>query len=194
METADSIAVFAVMVAALALAFSTMQWLQSQRERQLGLLLGEKETASYQALRIARRPNARISEDVIRALVLVTLFESSDRARMQVYRALDSLPERHRREVVALRNELRESAHQYGDALDVGSFEKRLAQLETALPWIAENSSGRPPPESLRRQGYAVPTSSGDVLLAEYTHVAESQRALVEVGSSCWLSSLPSPV
>jgi hypothetical protein len=71
METADSIAVFAVMVAALALAFSTMQWLQSQRERQLGLLLGEKETASYQALRIARRPNARISEDVIRALVLV---------------------------------------------------------------------------------------------------------------------------
>src|SRR3954451_10330354 len=59
----------AAIVAALALAVSAIQWLQSQREHQLALLLGEKETAGYQALRITRRPGARISEDVIRALV-----------------------------------------------------------------------------------------------------------------------------
>jgi hypothetical protein len=152
METADLIAVIAVVVAALALAFSTMQWLQSQRERQLGLLLGEKETASYQALRMARRPDARISEDTIRALVLVTLFESSDRARMQVYRALDCLPQQHRREVVALRDELRDSAHRYGDALDVGSFEKRLGQLERALPWVAAKPPDGLSSESVRSQ------------------------------------------
>jgi hypothetical protein len=152
METADLVAVIAVIVAALALAISIIQWLQSQREHQLGLLLGEKETASYQALRIARHPNVRISEDVIRALVLVTLFESSDRARMQVYRALDCLPERHQREVVALRDELRDSAHQYGDALDVGSFEKRLGQLERALPWVAGKPPGRLPSGSARGQ------------------------------------------
>jgi hypothetical protein len=102
-----------------------IQWLQSQREHQLGLLLGEKETASYQ---------------------------SSDRARMQVYRALDSIPERHQREVVALRDELRESAHPYGDALDVGSFEKRLGQLEHALPWVAAKSPGRLPSVSAHGQ------------------------------------------
>lgn len=140
MEVAD---VVTGVIAALALAISTGQWLHTQRGDRLRLLLGEKETVGYEALRLARKPGARVSEEVVRALVLATLLERSDRARLQVYRALDCLPPRHKKEVIALRLELLQSARRYGHALDMRRFEHRLGQLEAALPWT-RNPDVRP--------------------------------------------------
>ncbi len=138
MEVKDLIALIA---AILALVLTTAQWLQSQREDRIKLLLGEKETAGFQALKIARHPQVRVSDDMLRALILVTIFEASDRARMQIYRALDALKTRHEARIVGFRAEIVDAARRYGDAVDVRSFNLRLGQLDTALPWIARNSA-----------------------------------------------------
>jgi hypothetical protein len=47
----------AVVIAALALGLSSLQWFRSQQEAQLRMLSGE-ETAGFQAIRIARNPRA----------------------------------------------------------------------------------------------------------------------------------------
>ncbi len=48
----------AVVIAALALGLSSLQWFRSQQEARLRMLSGEKETAGFQAIRIARNPRA----------------------------------------------------------------------------------------------------------------------------------------
>jgi hypothetical protein len=130
----------AVGVAIAALSFSIAQWVESHRSNRLRLLLGEKETVGFEAIRIARRRTRFIASDTIRALMLSTLFEGSDRARVQVYRALDNIRDRHQGQIIAFRNELAQAAQRYGPAVDIASYKKRLGQLDAALPWVVERS------------------------------------------------------
>jgi hypothetical protein len=138
-------------IAALALLISLGQWLQSQRSNRLKALQGDKETLGFEAATIVHRPRWkqqipgwRISTGVLRALILSTVFESSDRARVQVYTALDKLRSSHEAQIVSFRAYLGETLDRYNDLkdkestaiIDTSSFRKRLAQLDTALPWI----------------------------------------------------------
>jgi hypothetical protein len=140
-----------IAVAAIALAVSIWQAIRQAHAHRLGLLLGEKETVGFEAIRIARRPNAWVREDALRALLLSAIFEGSDRARIQVYRALDVLRDREncRRQIIGFRRELVAAADRYEGAVDVGSFRKRVAQLDRAVPWIVEpqaaNDANEPP-------------------------------------------------
>lgn len=126
----------AVGLAVVALGVSVAQWAAARHADRIKLLLGEKETVGFQALQIAKRPNRRVPDDVIRALVLATLLESSDRARVQLYRALETLQKRHQRQIIAVRNELGASADAYRDVLDLSRYDRRVGQLDAALPWI----------------------------------------------------------
>jgi hypothetical protein len=130
----------AVAVAVVAFIFSVAQWIESRRSDRIKLLLGEKETVAFEAIRITRRPNMFIAKDTLRALVLSTLFEGSDRARIQVYGALDKIRARHQQNIVALRTELGQAAQRYGSAVDIESYKKRLRQLDAALPWVVGGS------------------------------------------------------
>ena len=86
-------------------------------------------------MRISHSLKRRVDDDVIRALILVTLFESSDRARIQIYNPLDALKgatnqptspaaRRSRTPLPAIR------------ATDQTSMNKRLDQPDQALPWV----------------------------------------------------------
>jgi hypothetical protein len=107
------------------------------------LLLGEKETIAFEASRIADG-HGKVSKDVVDALVLAALFESSDRARLQVYRALHALKGRDRTAVAELRMKYLRAAVAYKSGLDLANFCKRLTQLDKAVPWIAEDQSDSP--------------------------------------------------
>ena len=131
----------AVGLAVVALVVSIAQWAAARHADRIKLLLGEKETVGFQALQIVKRPNRRVPEDVIRALVLATLLESSDRARVQIYRALETLRKRHQRQIVAFRNELGASADAYREILDLARYDRRVEQLDAALPWIVDPRS-----------------------------------------------------
>lgn len=126
----------AVAIAILALLFSVAQWFGTRRSERLRLLLGEMETVGFEAIRIARGRAAFLGRDVIHALVLSTLFEGSDRARLMVYRALDSIRTRHEGEIVAFRAELVSAADHYKAGVGLANFHKRLRQLDAALPWV----------------------------------------------------------
>jgi hypothetical protein len=126
----------AVIIALLALVFSVTQWIGSRRSERLRLLLGEKETMGFEAMRIANGTRF-VSKDVVHALLLTTLLESSDRARLQIYRALDVMRHRHEAEIVRVRAQLVLAADLYEAGLDRGTFDKRLGQLDAALPWVA---------------------------------------------------------
>jgi hypothetical protein len=138
----------AAFIAAIALFHSLWQARRVDREREradrMKFLLGEKETVAFEAGRIAQ--GAEISSEMIQALVLAALFENSDRARLQVYRALDSLPEPQKAVVVAALDADMRAAEKYRDGLDLRSFTTRRGQLQAALPWTdraqtAEGSS-----------------------------------------------------
>jgi hypothetical protein len=131
----------AVGVAVVALCVSLAQWAVAGHAGRIKLLLGEKESVGFQALQIAKRPNRRVPDDEIRALVLATLLESSDRARVQVYRALETLRRRHERQIVAFRYELGASADAYRKILDLDRYDRRVRQLDAALPWIVSDSA-----------------------------------------------------
>jgi hypothetical protein len=105
------------------------------------LLLGEKETVAFQAGQIADAPGTKVSEEMIHALILAALFENSDRARLQVYRALDALQQRQRAIVVAALEEDLRAAERYHDGLDLGSLSKRVAQLRAAVKWTIPDGS-----------------------------------------------------
>ncbi|MGW6129712.1 hypothetical protein ACWFNE_06780 [Cellulomonas sp. NPDC055163] len=135
----------AMIVAALALLVSVLQWIAAQRSEKVRLLLGEKESAGYQALQIVRKPGAKVPDDVLWALMLVTIFESSDRARIQVYRALDELRPSYERTMKDFRGELVKSGTRYADAVDIDSLRARLRQLDRAVPWIAVGGPQLPP-------------------------------------------------
>jgi hypothetical protein len=135
--------VLAIVVASLAFLLSLTQWLERQRANRIRFLLGEKETVGFEAIRIARGATRLISEDTIRALLLATTFEGSDRARAQVFMALDTLRQDRQDQIVALRADLERSTERYAHALDLNRFERRLRQLDAALPWIAPAASAR---------------------------------------------------
>jgi hypothetical protein len=152
-------------VAVLALAISLWQWFSSRRTERVRLLLGEKETVGYEATRVAHRKRLRIPDDEIRALVLAAVFEGSDRARLQVYRALDTLRPKYGNQITSFRAEILQSKRLYGQRLDLNYLDKRLDQLDAALPWIADGqvagtlriesstkrnvmAAGTPPPET----------------------------------------------
>jgi hypothetical protein len=97
--------VVASIVAALALLVTVVRWAASQRSERVGLVLGEKESAGNRALQIARttRESARRHHP---SADLVTTVERSDRARIQIYRALDELRPRCERAVKDFRAEI----------------------------------------------------------------------------------------
>jgi hypothetical protein len=47
--------------------------------------------------------------------------------------------ERHQKQIVAFRAELADAPHRYGQAVDIASYSKRLAQLDAAIPWVVED-------------------------------------------------------
>jgi alkanesulfonate monooxygenase SsuD/methylene tetrahydromethanopterin reductase-like flavin-dependent oxidoreductase (luciferase family) len=102
----------AATVAALALAITAAQWFASRGAQRVRFLLGEREAVGYQAMRISHRPGAFVTQDEIRALILAATFESSDRARLQVYRALDVLRDRHEASILAFRRDRSSSTGQ----------------------------------------------------------------------------------
>jgi hypothetical protein len=124
---------------------SGLQWFMSQRTERLRFLLGEKETVAYEAERISRRGRHRPTrKETIRVLVLTALFEGSDRARLQVYRALTALRPRHEEFIRKFRAKIVHDAEEFGgwldlkeQRLDLTYLGKRLGQLDGALPWIA---------------------------------------------------------
>lgn len=128
-------------LAVVALGVSVAQWAAAQHADRIKLLLGEKETVGFQALQIAKRPNRRVPDDVIRALVLATVFESSDRARVQVFRALEILRKRQQQQIIAFRTELDTSADAYREILELARYDRRVKQLDDALPWIKDGST-----------------------------------------------------
>ena len=135
----------AVVVAVIAFVFSVAQWMDRRRSDYIRLLLGERETVAYEAFEITHHPARKISGDAARALVLSTLFLGSDRARLQVYEALDTIgggPAR--AEIVGARSRLGGVLEKYGpafDEADTRNYTKRLAQLDKALPWITGQGS-----------------------------------------------------
>lgn len=141
------------LIAALALLISLAQWLQTQRSNRLKGLQGEKETLGFEAVAITHRgnwqqwiPGRRISTSVLRALMLSAVFEASDRARIQVYSALEKLQSSHKAKIVSFRGYLSETLEHYMNLkdengkviIDTNSFKKRLDQLDAALPWAIE--------------------------------------------------------
>jgi len=119
-----------------ALVFSYLQWRDAHESDRLRLLLGEKETVAYEASRIAAG-QAKVSRDVLDALMLAALFESSDRARIQVYRALDILTDDDRKVVLEVRSKYVRAALTYEPGLDLKNFCERLGQLDAAVTWIS---------------------------------------------------------
>jgi hypothetical protein len=149
-EAAGTLA--AAVVAAAAFAHSLWQARRAGRERdqaaaaaheleRMRFLLGEKETVAFQAGRIADAPATEVSEEIIQALILAALFEASDRAWLQVYRALDTLQQRQKAIVVAALERYLQVAQKYHDGLDLGSFSKRLGQLHDAVKWTIPDGS-----------------------------------------------------
>jgi hypothetical protein len=141
------------LIAALALLISLTQWLQTQLSNRLKGLQGEKETLGFEAVAIAHRgkwqqwiPGRRISTPVLRALMLSTVFEPSDRARIQVYSALEKIRSSHEAKIVSFRGYLGETLEHYKNLkdrndeviIDTDSFKKRLDQLDAALPWAID--------------------------------------------------------
>jgi hypothetical protein len=126
-----------VVIAAAALIVSLGQWFASLRSERIRLLLGEKETVAFEAIRVAEG-KALTGRRTFDALVLASLLESSDRARIVIYRALDHSSQRQRVGIQAFRRELVQAAQQYAGSVDRDSFDKRLGQLDRAVPWITD--------------------------------------------------------
>jgi hypothetical protein len=142
------------LIAALALLISLAQWLQTQRSNRLKSLQGERETLGFEAVAIVHRgkwqqriPGRRISTPALRALMLSTVFEASDRARIQVYSALEKIRSTHEAKIVSFRGYLGETLEHYRNLkdendeviIDTNSFKKRLDQFDAALPWAIED-------------------------------------------------------
>jgi hypothetical protein len=131
-------------VAAVALAITIAQWLGLKRDERLRLLLGEKETVAFEALRLVRRrrpPWRRgLDDDTTSALLLASLLSKSDRTRIQLYRALDT-PDGRARDVIRLMfGDLRTDAKKYQAGMDdLDSFNKWSHQICGALPWLCED-------------------------------------------------------
>lgn len=126
-------------IALIALAHSLWQGHRADAERehteQMRFLLGQRATVAFEAGRIADGRGADVPKEMIQALVLAALFEASDRARLQVYRALDSLPPHQKAIVVAALEEDLRAADKYQRGLDLRRFAKRLGQLHAAVAW-----------------------------------------------------------
>jgi hypothetical protein len=93
----------AAAIASLALLISASQWLLTRHAERVRLLLGEKETVGFEALRSTRSQKQRVfgfRYDRMDALVLAAVLEGSDRARLQVYRALEALHVRRSRDEI----------------------------------------------------------------------------------------------
>jgi hypothetical protein len=144
--------VAAAVVAVIAFSHSLRQARRVDCERDLAVkaareaertkfLLGEKETVAFEAGRIADGPRTAVPTETIQALVLAALFENSDRARLQVYRALDSLPDDQRDLVILTLEQDLTAAKTYRKGLDLGSFSRRLGQLHAALRWTIPDDS-----------------------------------------------------
>jgi hypothetical protein len=139
-------------IAAIAFAHSLEQARRADHERDLAVgaareeermkfLLGEKETVAFEAGRIADAPGKAVPKEMIQALVLAALFENSNRARLQVYRALDGLRQDQRGLVVLALEQHLAAAKTYRKGLDLDSFSKRLGQLHAALRWTIPDDS-----------------------------------------------------
>ncbi|MEV0284771.1 hypothetical protein AB0H36_11705 [Kribbella sp. NPDC050820] len=131
----------AVGVAAAALLISLWQVVGAARAQRLRLLLGDRIAVAFQADQIAAGRARFVSKSVVRAL------EPSDRARLQIYRALDEMNRRQRDCARDFRATLiiatiryatvpRADASSGESAVDLTNFTKRRDQLDAALPWI----------------------------------------------------------
>ena len=137
----------AAFIAAIAFIHSLWQAHRADRAREradrMRFLLGEKETVAFEAGRIADKPGRAVPREMIQALVLAALFESSDRARLQVYRALGSLGGDQKKLVIGALEADLEAAAKYRRGLDLDSFNDRLRQLHAALEWTEPRQRSR---------------------------------------------------
>jgi hypothetical protein len=135
----------AAAAATVALAFSIAQWLGLKRDERLRLLLGQKETVAFEALRLVRRRRPlwrrRFDDDTTSALLLASLLSKSDRTRIQLYRALDTSDTRAQDAIRHTFIRLNTDAEKYQKGLDdLDSFTKWSDQICRALPWLRGES------------------------------------------------------
>jgi hypothetical protein len=126
-----------IVIAAAAFAVSLAQWFSAWNNERIRLLLGAKETVAFEAIRVADG-KLRTSRRTYEALVLASLLERSDRARIVIYRALDEASDRRRDRIREFRRDLMEASQKYEGSIDRNSFDVRLDQLDRAIPWIAD--------------------------------------------------------
>ncbi len=139
--------ILTIVVAAAALVVSLGQWFAAWRSERIRLLLGEKETVAFEAIRVSGR-RSFAGRRTYEALVLASLLESSNRARIVIYRALNVASPKRRGQIMVFKRALDEAAKDFASSIDRGSFDRRMSQLERALPWIVDPSRLASPPGS----------------------------------------------
>jgi mannose-6-phosphate isomerase-like protein (cupin superfamily) len=126
-----------IAVGASAFVLSAAQWWRSAMDARTHLLLADKEAVTFAAVAMTTRERrTKVGVETVRALVGAAVLESSDRARLFVYGALDKLAKDPRSWRLVQDEVLRhvEVFDRYSEAIDDASFQKRMTQLQAALP------------------------------------------------------------
>ena len=145
MDTSDWIALGALTVALFSALFSFIQWRRTSQEALVKALQGDKAAIAFAADWVANNglPRKRAyRSQLLNALCLAAVFESSDRARAWVYGALRRYRDEYHWELEEKLNAIEETFGGSEDILDLKRGVNRLTQLREALKMETPQPSG----------------------------------------------------
>ena len=148
-EVSAWMAIAAVLVSLVALGYSYQQSKAAEHNEILKALQGEKESVGFMALQLIQDPKLTTSanrERLYAALCLAFVFESADRARALVLRALQKSAQntQDRDTIIAIIKDVRTNFINYEAAMESDGLQKyypRLDRLEASINRIGKGAA-----------------------------------------------------
>jgi hypothetical protein len=137
-QARTTFAALAVLLSIVSLVITLREKRREKRQSLVKALQGERESVAFVAYRLYQNPKlprGSTADEIIAALCLAWMFESSDRARAIVLAALRALQPRHAKRIQSVREHLGGIADAYAGIpdTDIRRGYERLEQLDHAL-------------------------------------------------------------